>query len=151
MYCMNVTVFEACMSVFNFKNKTKRVAFLGSWKVSNLGSGSLSLHTNVCSEEPTLRRLKCTEEETGQRRCNVTCSSCSILAFWHYAAILGWLITTAQWKNKLPRRKMLRIKQLMLVIAEMVSFVWMVFWKVLTTSCLYWKFWMYKLYSRQLQ
>ncbi len=32
---------------------------------------------------------------------DVNYSSWSSLAFWHYAAILGWLITAAQWKNYL--------------------------------------------------
>ncbi len=34
---------------------------------------------------------------------DVSCSSWSILALWHRAAILGWLITAAQWKNQLLR------------------------------------------------
>jgi hypothetical protein len=38
----------------------------GPEKFENSGSGSLSLHTN--SEEPSLRRLNCTEVKTGQRR-----------------------------------------------------------------------------------
>jgi hypothetical protein len=33
---------------------------------------------------------------------DVNCSSWSVLAFCHYAAFLGWLISAAQWKKKHP-------------------------------------------------
>ncbi len=77
---------------------------LGSWKVWKFGLRlSLPSHKRMYSEEPSSRRLNCTEKKTGQRRQTPTLDVLSIASFIHGLSEAPVLCTYTWHQNRCPQ------------------------------------------------